>query len=74
MQQALALGTQDARLFFHAGMIYRRLGQLQQARHYLARARAINPVFHVFHVEVADRVREELAATSGPTAVQGQAQ
>jgi tetratricopeptide (TPR) repeat protein len=55
MTEALKLGTQDARLFFHAGMIHHRLGQSAQARDYLRRALATNPHFHVLHVEVAEQ-------------------
>jgi Tfp pilus assembly protein PilF len=55
MTEALKLGTKDARLFFHAGMICHRLGEHDKARDYLRRALATNPYFHVRHVEVAER-------------------
>ncbi len=72
MRRALSLGTQDARLFFHAGMIYHRLGQPQEAERYLQRALAVNPAFHIFHAEVAGRTLEALAAAQGPAVARGQ--
>jgi Tfp pilus assembly protein PilF len=55
MAEALKLGTQDARLFFHAGMMHHRLGEHAKAHDYLRRALATNPSFHVLHVELAER-------------------
>jgi len=52
---ALQLGTKDARLFFHAGMIHHRLGKRDQARDYLRRALATNPSFHILQAAVAER-------------------
>jgi tetratricopeptide (TPR) repeat protein len=46
MAKALALGTEDASLFYHMGTIQRALGQRVAARRYLARALAVNPSFH----------------------------
>jgi tetratricopeptide (TPR) repeat protein len=60
--EALAPGTQDARLFFHAGMIHAALGERAQAREYLTRALATNPGFHVLHGEVAERTLATLAS------------
>jgi tetratricopeptide (TPR) repeat protein len=60
MTEALKLGTKDARLFFHAGMICHRLGEYDKARDYLRRALATNPYFHVQHVEVAERTLKEV--------------
>jgi len=47
MDQALALGTYDARLYYHAGMIAYALGNDGQARMYLERALEINPYFSI---------------------------
>jgi tetratricopeptide (TPR) repeat protein len=58
--EALKLGTQDARLFFHAGMIYAHLGEVDQARSYLQRALTTNPYFHIVHADVATRTLQEL--------------
>ena len=60
MTEALKMGTKDARLFFHAGMIYHHLGESGKAREYLQRALATNPYFHLLHVDVADRTLKEL--------------
>jgi len=62
MSEALRLGTQDARLLFHAGMIRRALGEPDAARAALARALALNPQFHVLHAPVAAGVLAELKA------------
>lgn len=45
MARALALGTQDATLFYHMGMIERALGHRIAARRYLTRALSTNPWF-----------------------------
>ena len=60
MTEALRLGTRDARLFFHARMIYHAAGDLERARDYLARALATNPHFHVLQAAVAERALVEL--------------
>jgi tetratricopeptide (TPR) repeat protein len=62
MREALKLGTPDARLFFHAGMIYRALGDTDRAREALGRALALNPHFHVLQSETAARALGELQA------------
>ena len=46
MKSALALGTQDAMLFYHAGMIQRSLGNNPAARAYLEKALQVNQFFH----------------------------
>jgi tetratricopeptide (TPR) repeat protein len=46
IEKALRLGTRDARLFYHAGLIYRALGATERAAEMLSRALAINPYFH----------------------------
>jgi tetratricopeptide (TPR) repeat protein len=65
MTEALKLGTQDARLFFHAGMIYHQLGDITKAKTSLQRALAINPYFHIFHADVAKRTLEGLGEHFG---------
>lgn len=45
MNKALALGTKDPHLFYHAGMIAAATGNHDQARHYLSEALTINPRF-----------------------------
>jgi tetratricopeptide (TPR) repeat protein len=59
---ALRFQTTDARLYFHAGMIYLALGCNDLARARLARALAINPHFQPILDEVAAR---EYAMLSG---------
>jgi len=44
-EEALRLGTQDATLHFHAGMIAKERGAVATARQHLERALAINPYF-----------------------------
>jgi tetratricopeptide (TPR) repeat protein len=46
MRRALALGTRDAMLHYHAGMIERALGDTAAARAHLESALAINPYWH----------------------------
>ena len=65
MNQALRLGTREARLFFHAGMIYYRLGRQALAIQYLERALATNPSFHVLQADVA-RAALRLLRSSAP--------
>ena len=65
MKQALRLGTRDARLFFHAGMIYYRLGHRALAVQYLERALATNPSFHVLQADIA-RATLRLLRSSAP--------
>ncbi|HJR82159.1 MAG TPA: tetratricopeptide repeat protein [Anaerolineales bacterium] len=60
MDSAMALGTQDAQLYYHAGMIALRLGDQVKAREHLERALAINPHFSMLHAEEAERTLESL--------------
>jgi tetratricopeptide (TPR) repeat protein len=50
MKLALALGTQDAHLLFHAGMIFSRAGELDRGRELLKQALKVNPSYNSFHV------------------------
>jgi Flp pilus assembly protein TadD len=63
---ALRLGTRNARLFFHAGMIHRATGERERARHYLSLALATNPRFDVLQADAAARALAELASEPGP--------
>ncbi len=60
MRRALALGTRDARLFFHTGMIAWKRGDHQRAERYLAEALRVNPQFHVVHADMARSVLTSL--------------
>jgi tetratricopeptide (TPR) repeat protein len=65
MATALELGTQDARLFYHAGMIERALGERATAARYLRQALATNPYFHPRHAVEAQRALAALDADLG---------
>lgn len=56
MHKALHMGTQDALLMYHAGIIQQQLGNREQARVYLKRALNINPQFHIFYADQARRL------------------
>lgn len=56
---ALRLGTRDATVLYHAGMIYRALGDYRRSVKYLKQALAINPFFQLLQAEVA---RQTLAS------------
>jgi tetratricopeptide (TPR) repeat protein len=49
MKKALALGTKDAHLLYHAGLIYSRAGELKQGQAYLKQVVNINPSYNAFH-------------------------
>ncbi|MDQ4081587.1 MAG: hypothetical protein M3123_01655, partial [Actinomycetota bacterium] len=51
--RALRLGTRDALLHFHRGMIEGCLGNAPARRAFLAKALAINPHFSLLHAPVA---------------------
>lgn len=66
MAQALALGTQDAMLFYHAGMIERARGNADAARAHLTRALAINPYFQPGGAQRAQAALASLGAPAAP--------
>jgi len=49
MTRALAFGTKDAHVLFHAGMIYFRAGDVVKSRACVKEVVAINPKFDKFH-------------------------
>jgi tetratricopeptide (TPR) repeat protein len=53
ISHALAQGTKDAQLFFHAGMIYEKAGDSAKARSYLQQALATNAHFSILYSEKA---------------------
>ena len=71
MAEALRLGTRDARLFYHAGMIERALGNPEAAAAYLRQALATNPHFHPRHAAEARRALEALDGARRPAAALG---
>ncbi len=62
IDEALRLGTMDARLFYHAGMIEQALGNRRAAVKHLRLALKINPSFDILQ---ADTARQTLRATTG---------
>jgi tetratricopeptide (TPR) repeat protein len=66
MQKALALGTEDALLYFHAGMIEMRQGHPENARTLLQHALKLNPQFHLFYGDEARRTLATLGSAAGP--------
>ena len=58
--RALALGTRDAMLYYHAGLISRALGDDTMARSRLETALAINPRWHPFQPAEARAVLDSL--------------
>jgi tetratricopeptide (TPR) repeat protein len=60
MAQAMQLGTQDALVFYHAGMIEAALGNHATARDWLTRALAMNPAFDPWQVPIAQAKLTEI--------------
>jgi tetratricopeptide (TPR) repeat protein len=59
IKDALRLGTRDARLFYHAGMIARAAGLRDAARDYLQRALKLNPQFDPLQTTIAGKALAE---------------
>jgi tetratricopeptide (TPR) repeat protein len=68
MQKALALGTRDPMLFFHAAAIEREVGNVSRSSEFARRAIALNPEFHVLY---ADQAREWSVASPQETIARG---
>ena len=60
IEQAMRLGTRDARIFYHAGMIYDGLNDSQRAVKYLKLALDADFSFDVLHADAARRKLGEL--------------
>ncbi|MBA3768801.1 MAG: tetratricopeptide repeat protein, partial [Acidobacteria bacterium] len=58
IKEALRLGTRDAKLFYHAGMIARAVGDQTSARDYLKRALALNSRFDPLQSSIAMKALE----------------
>ena len=65
ISHALQNGTVDAQLFFHAGMIYARLGEEDVARKFLHRAVDVSPQFHVLNAADARATLASIEKNSG---------
>jgi tetratricopeptide (TPR) repeat protein len=61
MSKALAQGTEDAQLWYHAGVIRESLGDERGAVEWLDRALALNPRFHHLNAAHARALRDSLA-------------
>lgn len=61
IREALRLGTEDAKLFYHAGMIARAAGERASAHQFLTRALTLSPQFDPLQASIARSV----AATCG---------
>lgn len=60
MKQAMKLGTQDAEMFYHAGLIEQALGNTEAARERLQKALRINPYFSFAGSDYARQVLREI--------------
>ncbi len=60
INEAMRLKTKDARIFYHAGMIEKGLGNKKAAADYLLRALQLNPAFDVLQAENAKMALQEL--------------
>jgi len=60
ISHALEQGTKDPQLFFHAGMIYEKLGDFLKAQELLQRALATNPNFHLAYAETATQTLDRI--------------
>jgi tetratricopeptide (TPR) repeat protein len=58
-KDALRLGTQDAKLFYHAGMVARAAGDIAAAQEYLRRALKLSPRFDPRQSQVAKQALAE---------------
>jgi len=61
IQTALNIGTQDAEIIYHAGIIAAATGDRPGAQKLLSRALSLNPHFHPLHAPLATRKLDELA-------------
>ena len=60
IQEALRLGSKDASIHYHAGMIYKALGDNDHARQELKTALSLNPNFSPLQAPIAQRALSEL--------------
>ncbi|HXG65061.1 MAG TPA: tetratricopeptide repeat protein, partial [Blastocatellia bacterium] len=59
MKEALRLGTRDARMYYHAGVIARAAGNNSAARDYLERALKLSPQFDPLQAGIARKALEQ---------------
>ncbi len=68
MNSALRLGTKDAAIYFHAGLIYERLGDMSKARDFLSRVQTLNPQFDPLFADLARQTLARLTSDTTTTA------
>lgn len=64
IEQAMQLGTRDARLFYHAGMIAHAQGRAAEAQHLLSEALEINPYFDLLQARIARGTLDQVLTSS----------
>jgi len=64
IEQATRLGTRDARIFYHAGLIYDAVGDQRRASRYLKLALNVDPSFDLLQSAVAKQKLAELNSSS----------
>jgi len=69
MERALRMGTKDALMEYHAGMIYAALGDKAKAAAHFERALSVNPKFHVIFADDAEKRLAGLKAETAQAAV-----
>ncbi|HEX8921492.1 MAG TPA: tetratricopeptide repeat protein [Pyrinomonadaceae bacterium] len=62
IDEATRLGTRDARILYHAGLIYNELGERRKAAQYLKLALEMNTLFDLLQIDTAHRVLKEINA------------
>ena len=62
IKEALRLGTKDAQLFYHAGMIEKASGNANEAKRLLEASLKLNPSFDLLQAEIARNALRELKA------------
>jgi len=67
MNEALRLGTQNALMDYHAGMIAYQLGRPDRAADYLGKALALNPRFSLLYADQAKQLYDQLLAHRAAT-------
>jgi tetratricopeptide (TPR) repeat protein len=66
IEQAIRLGTRDAKLYYHAGMIAHARGHTAEAKHLLSQALMINPHFDLSQSRIARATLESLGGEQKP--------
>jgi tetratricopeptide (TPR) repeat protein len=66
MDKARALGTEDALIDFHAGMIELKLGHSERAQKLIENALSLNPQFHLVYAEQARKELRQLVDFGAP--------